>query len=359
MSDWMDTACLPADEQGIIKAAGILASGGLVAFPTETVYGLGANALDAGAVAAVFAAKGRPGDNPLIAHVTDIEQARDYGEWNPLAQVLAEAFWPGPLTLIVGRKPSVPARTSAGLSTLALRAPDHPTAQALIARCGFPLAAPSANRSGRPSPTRAKHVLEDLGGLIPLVLDGGPCAIGLESTVVDALGSMPVILRPGAVTPEMIAMVAGECRLAESAMRALRADESAPSPGMRHKHYAPRARMSLVQGSPEAVRAALLALSAGSGERTWVLALDDVLEGHSAAGLKSLGRDARGAAHRLFHLLRLADEEGVERIYAQALPRDGLGLAVMNRLVRASGFDVLDAESILHSKPLEQERKTK
>lgn len=356
MSDWIDTACLPADEQGIIKAAGILASGGLVAFPTETVYGLGANALDAGAVAAVFAAKGRPGDNPLIAHVTDIEQARAYGEWNPLAQVLAEAFWPGPLTLIVGRKPSVPARTSAGLSTLALRAPDHPTAQALIARCGFPLAAPSANRSGRPSPTRAKHVLEDLGGLIPLVLDGGPCAIGLESTVVDALGSVPVILRPGAVTPEMVAMVAGECRLAESAMRALKADESAPSPGMRHKHYAPRARMSLVQGSPEAVRAALLALSAGSGERTWVLALDDVLEGHSADSLKSLGRDARGAAHRLFHLLRLADEEGVERIYAQALPRDGLGLAVMNRLVRASGFDVLDAESILHSKPLEQER---
>lgn len=339
------TECVPADPKGILKAAGILRQGGVAAFPTETVYGLGANALDAGALAKVFEAKGRPGDNPLIAHVPGIPEARELGEWNPLAQLLAEAFWPGPLTLVVARRAPVPDLLCACLPTLALRAPSHPAARALISACGFPVAAPSANRSGRPSPVTAAHVMEDLAGRIPLVLDGGPCEVGLESTVADVSGAVPLILRPGAVTPEMVAMVAGECLVADSVMRPLMDGELAPSPGMRHKHYAPKARMTLVQGSPEAFRKAMLELAFGR-ESTWVLALDGTMDGEPGLVLKSMGRDAQGAAHRLFHLLRQADEEGVERIYAQALPTYGLGLAVMNRLARASGFDTLDAETL-------------
>lgn len=327
-----------------MKAARVLKEGALVAFPTETVYGLGANALDEKAVEAVFAAKGRPGDNPLIAHVPGIKEARECGEWTPLAQLLAEAFWPGALTLIVKRRPIIPPLVSAGLLTIALRAPSHPAARRLMEACGFPIAAPSANRSGRPSPTTAAHVLKDMKGRIPLILDGGPCEVGLESTVVDASGPVPLILRPGAVTMEMIAMAAGECLVAESVMRPLREGEDAPSPGMRHRHYAPSARLTLVEGEQDAVRQALQRLACGR-EHTWVLALDGTAEKLEGITVKSLGRDAGEAAHRLFHLLRQADEEGVRQIYAQTLPRDGLGLAVMNRLARAAGFDILDADN--------------
>lgn len=341
----MNTQCLPADQQGILQGVGILKQGGLVAFPTETVYGLGANALDAQAVAAIFAAKGRPQDNPLIAHVTGIQQAREYGQWNDLAQILAQAFWPGPLTLIVGRLQKVPAVVSAGLSTLALRAPSHPVAQALIAGCGCPVAAPSANASGRPSPTTAQHVLEDMQGRIPLILDGGPCAFGLESTVVDLTGPHPLVLRPGAVTPEMIAMVAGECQVADSVLRPLKEGEAAPSPGMRHRHYAPKAQLTLVEGSPAEVQQALANL-AKDKERTWVLALEGQAPELPASSVRSLGRDVAEAAHNLFYLLRQADQEGIQRIYAPTFPNDGLGLALMNRLARAAGFRLLDAKTV-------------
>jgi L-threonylcarbamoyladenylate synthase len=280
----------------------------------------------------------------LISHVPGIKEAKECGEWTPLAQTLAEAFWPGPLTLIVKRRPIIPPLVSAGLSTIALRAPGHPAARRLMEACGFPIAAPSANRSGRPSPTTAAHVLADMQGRIPLILDGGPCEVGLESTVADASGALPLILRPGAVTMEMIAMVTGECLVAESVMRALREGEAAPSPGMRHRHYAPSARLTLVEGGQDAVRRALRSLACGR-ERTWVLALDGTAENLEGIPVQSLGKDAKEAAHRLFHLLRRADEEGIRRIYAQTLPRDGLGLAVMNRLARASGFDILDADS--------------
>ncbi len=342
----MQTLVIPVSQEGIITAARILSEGGLVAFPTETVYGLGGNALNEDAIKAIFEAKGRPGDNPLIAHVTGSGEAKLYGVWTELAQTLAEAFWPGPLTLIVKRQPQVPARVSAGLDTLALRAPSHPAAQALIKACGFPIAAPSANRSGRPSPTTARHVLADLKGFIPLILDGGPSEVGLESTVLDVTGEVPLILRPGAVTPEMVAMAVGECQVADSVMRQLREDEQAPSPGMRHKHYAPKARMTLVEGEPEQVRQALSQM-AEKLENAWVFALDGVMDGARDVKVKSLGPDAKAAAHNLFYLLRQADEEGVTRIFAQALPRDGLGLAVMNRLARAAGFDIRQAEDIL------------
>ena len=342
----MQTRRLKADEQGILEAAGQIQSGALVAFPTETVYGLGASVYDAAAVQAIFAAKGRPGDNPLIAHVLEIRDARELGEWTPLAQTLAEAFWPGPLTLIVKRRPQVSSVVSAGLPTIALRAPSHPVARALIAAAGVPIAAPSANRSGRPSPTTADHVMEDLGGIIPLVLDGGPSEVGLESTVVDATSEIPLVLRPGAVTPEMLATVAGECRVAEAVMRQLREGEYAPSPGMRHKHYAPKARMTLVEGSGDDVAAALTALAANAPD-TWALALSDQIPQGSGPQWRSLGRDAGEAAHNLFYLLREADHQGVKRIYVQALRRDGMGLAVMNRLARAAGFDIKTARDLL------------
>lgn len=341
-ADSMRTACLPATPEGIIQAAGILKSGGLVAFPTETVYGLGANALDEQAVRAIFQAKGRPGDNPLIAHVPDLDSARAWCHWTPLAQQLGQAFWPGPLTLILKRNDRVPAAVSAGLPSLALRVPAHPAALALLRACGFPVAAPSANRSGRPSPTTAQHVLEDLAGRIPLVLDGGPCEVGLESTVVDATGAVPVVLRPGAVTPEMLATVAGECLVAPSVLRPLEDDEAAPSPGMRHQHYAPRAEMALVEGEDAPVIQTLRSLAQGK-EGTWVLALEGSLPGLHGLETRSLGKDAGEAAHRLFYLLRQADREGVQRIYVQALPATGLGLAVMNRLARASGFRTIKA----------------
>lgn len=339
----MQTSLIQSDTIGIERAAAILRGGGLVAFPTETVYGLGANALNAAAVSRIFAAKGRPADNPLIVHIPDVQEARRYGEWNELADTLAGAFWPGPLTLIVGRTPLIPEEVSAGLQTVALRAPSHPAAQALLQACGFPIAAPSANRSGRPSPTSAQHVLDDLGGLIPLVLDGGSSEVGLESTVADVRGPIPLILRPGAVTPEMITMACGECRVADSVLRALADGEGAPSPGMRHRHYSPRAQMSLVDGSPENVSRFIRRLAIGR-DRTWVLAMEQHLGVYEGLNALSLGKNAAEAAHRLFHLLRRADEEGVERILSETLPRDGLGLAVMNRLARAADFDILNAD---------------
>ncbi|HHT08615.1 MAG TPA: threonylcarbamoyl-AMP synthase [Clostridiales bacterium] len=338
----MQTELMRPDELGIFMAADLLRSGGLVAFPTETVYGLGAKVYNEAAVAAIFEAKGRPADNPLIAHVLGITGAQECGEWTPLAQILASAFWPGPLTLIIRRKPIIPRIVSAGLDTIALRAPSHPVARALIAACGFPIAAPSANRSGRPSPTTAAHVMDDLAGRIPLILDGGPSEVGLESTVVDATGMCPLVLRPGSITPQMLATVAGECQVADSVMRQLQEGEYAPSPGMRHKHYAPMARLTLVEGEDEAVKRVLLTLAKGRAD-TWVLALDGELRHTEGLRFKSLGRDAGEAAHRLFYLLRQADEEGVQRIFVKALSPEGVGLAVMNRLARASGFDIIQA----------------
>jgi L-threonylcarbamoyladenylate synthase len=339
----MKTDCLPAGREGIDKAFRILADGGLVAFPTETVYGLGANALLPGAVRRIFAVKGRPADNPLILHVLDKEAAQACGEWNTLADMLADAFWPGPLTLIVRRKAGIPKEVSAGLETVALRAPSHAAARGLLRACGFPIAAPSANRSGRPSPTTARHVLDDLDALVPLVLDGGASDVGLESTVVDATGPSPLVLRPGAVTPEMIAMVAGECRVSDSVLREMKDDERAPSPGMRHRHYAPRARMTLVKGDPDRVCELILRM-AGENPKTWVLAPEDRVKYYHAFNVRSLGRDAKETAHRLFYLLRQADEEGIERILSETLISDGLGLAVMNRLARAASFDILDVD---------------
>ena len=221
----METLCVPAGEQTLTQASALLRQGRVVAFPTETVYGLGANALNEAAVRAIFAAKERPADNPLIVHVADRSQLTGLCEVTEAAEKLMDAFWPGPLTMLLKKTEKIPAVTTAGLPSVAVRCPNHPVALALLRKCGLPTAAPSANRSGRPSPTTARHVYEDMTGRIPLILDGGPCQVGVESTVIDVTGSVPRVLRPGGVTPEMIAAAAGAVEVDGAVMRPLREGE--------------------------------------------------------------------------------------------------------------------------------------
>lgn len=339
---------LPTDE-ALNQAARLLRAGELVAFPTETVYGLGANALSAPAVLKIFAAKGRPADNPLIVHVCSIEDAEPLCVPTQAAYLLAKAFWPGPMTLLMPKKGIVPPETNAGLTSVAVRVPSHPVARALIARSGCPIAAPSANTSGRPSPTEAAHVMEDMNGKIPLILDGGPCAVGLESTVIDVTGEIPTVLRPGGVTPEMIEAVTGCVAVADSVLRPLREGEKALSPGMRYRHYAPRGQLTLITGKDKAVlqRMALLYDEAmQNGHSPALLAFQEHLPQLGKRRAFSIGRLSQPetvAAH-LFAVLREMDELGADVMYSEALPPHGIGLAIMNRLSRAAAFHTLSAE---------------
>ncbi|KAE8561949.1 L-threonylcarbamoyladenylate synthase [Paenibacillus polymyxa] len=344
---------LIAAEKGIREAAVLLQAGETVAFPTETVYGLGADARSTKAVEAVFAAKGRPSDNPLIVHISDAAQLKGMvAEINDTARALMNAFWPGPLTLVLPVVPqALSSRVTAGLDTVGVRMPDHPIALRLITEAGCPLAAPSANRSGRPSPTLAQHVLEDLEGRIGGILDGGPTGVGLESTVVQAGDDGTVtILRPGGVTAEQLAAVARavvlDPALADTAGQD--ADSLAPrSPGMKYTHYAPRGRLSVVQGpSPVEVTGWIrdaLAEATARGERTAVLAFDDHAAGYAGERVYTLGKlDAlHEAAQRLYGVLRRCDEDGVTYILAEACPPKGLGDAVMNRLLKAAGHRII------------------
>jgi len=344
----------------LAPAALALRRGELVAFPTETVYGLGANALDPSAVARIFAAKGRPADNPLIVHAAALDElAGLVAEWPPAAATLAGSFFPGPLTLVLPRSPRIPDAVTAGLSTVAVRIPVHPAARVLIALAGVPVAAPSANRSGRPSPTRAGHVLEDLGGRIAFLVDGGPCPVGVESTVLDlSRPGEPQILRPGAVTREHLSWVLG--RDIPMAGDGEEEDGTAPprSPGMKYRHYAPKARIRIAFGpDAEARREALERLAADAaarGVRFGVYASQETLAGLAcplvaartggggeavADGTRiSMGRrgDASTAAAGLFDALRQLDDTGVAEILVEAVEDTGLGTAVMNRLRRAA-----------------------
>ncbi len=343
----METKVLQPTDEAIAEAAAIIREGGLVAFPTETVYGLGANALDGGAVRRIFEVKGRPGDNPLIAHVASPEAAEALCHVDERAKALMRAFWPGPLTLLLPKKPVVPPETNAGLASVAVRMPSHPAARAFLAACGVPVAAPSANLSGRPSPTTAQHVLTDLNGQIPLILDGGPCEVGLESTVLDLTAEPPAIVRPGGVTREMLLLVLPRVNVAPSVMRPLAKGEKPVSPGMAYRHYAPRGELTLVRGEPEAVRETCLRLyreAEAQGKKACVLTLAEHAPGYAGCRTRPVGSLAHPetVAHELFSALRDMDDEGVGIILCEAVDTGGIGLAIMNRLYRAAAFRVVE-----------------
>ena len=334
----MHTELCQADEASIRRAAALLRAGELVAFPTETVYGLGADALNGEAAARIFAAKGRPADNPLIAHIAGESGLAGLiaGEPCACARKLMRAFWPGPMTLIFPKSPRVPREVTAGLDTVSVRMPSHPVARALIRAAQTPIAAPSANRSGRPSPTTAAHVLEDMEGRIPLILDGGPCEVGLESTVVDVTGARPRILRPGGVTLEMLEGVVGDVDVDEGVLHQLQAGSQARSPGMKYKHYAPKGEVTIVTG-PRAAQEIARLYDAADG-RAAILAFSQ-----ADYGARRVYR-LKNAPGELFAALRQLDEDGMETIYAEDVPTTGVGLAVMNRLMRAAAFRVVETQ---------------
>lgn len=333
------------DSQAAVSAIGrageIIKNGGLVAFPTETVYGLGGDALRADSARKIYAAKGRPSDNPLIVHICRWEDLGVVAAKIPeAAKKLGKAFWPGPLTMIFEKTEIVPKETTGGLSTVAVRMPNDRTALALIRAAGGFVAAPSANLSGRPSPTLAKHVKEDLGGRIGMILDGGPSCIGLESTIVDLTGDVPTVLRPGFITKEMLAEVLGAVEIDRAI---LPEGGGAPkAPGMKYRHYAPRAQMTIVSGGKEAVTARIeerLKEADKKGLRSGVIAACATAARYRATSVKSVGDRGKEeeAARALYRILREFDEEGVDVIYSEAFAEGGIGGAVMNRLLKAAG----------------------
>ena len=407
------TAVCPRLDALLEEAARILRGGGLVAFPTETVYGLGANGLDEAAARKIYAAKGRPSDNPLILHISAAEELAPLVRKVPeAARKLMEAFWPGPLTMVFEKSDIVPYGTTGGLDTVAVRMPDDPVASRMIALAGVPVAAPSANLSGRPSPTTARHVIEDMSGRIEMILDGGPVGIGVESTIVDVTGPEPVLLRPGAVTMEMLRDVVGEVAVDPAIAGPVAADVKPKAPGMKYRHYAPKAELVLVEdvgngaagpggcaaksaepggcaaksagpggcAAKSAEPGGCAAKSAGSegcaaeaeasdrgtagaavsgavidtinrlaGERlaegrsVGILCTDETKDRYPAGIVRSVGLRAsqETIAHSLFAVLREFDDLGVEFIYSESFARDHLGQAIMNRLLKAAGHEVV------------------
>ena len=337
----MQTRLLDAKQEGSIReAARILRGGGLVGMPTETVYGLAANALDGAAVAKIFLAKGRPQDNPLIVHISEFGQIERLVKRVPeAAEKLAKAYWPGPMTIVLEKSDLIPDEVSAGLPTVAIRFPSHPVARALISEANLPVAAPSANLSGRPSTTTAAHVMHDMDGKIEAVLDGGPCGVGVESTIVTLASDPPRLLRPGGITLEQLRAVLGRVDVDPAVMNPLPDGVRPLSPGMKYKHYSPKANVVILDGDEEAYF--------------------DYVNGHGAPGVAALcydgeekslkvpavcyggERDYARQARELFEALRKLDEIGADTVYARCPPPEGVGLAVYNRLMRAAGFEVL------------------
>lgn len=373
-------------KEGISEAAEILKGGGLVAFPTETVYGLGGNGLDKEAAKKIYAAKGRPSDNPLILHVSSIEEVYPLVKALPeKAKKLMEAFWPGPLTLVLPKSDLVPKESTGGLETVALRSPENALTLDLIRACGFPIAGPSANLSGRPSPTEASHVFEDLGGRIEGILEDGAVGIGVESTIVDLSENCPTLLRPGAITIEDLEEVLGEKVAIDPTLlgKSMAEGFTPKAPGMKYRHYAPKAEMILFkkkeedetrsgqediaksilsyggkelsdcpeQEAKKSVAKAILSygekeLSVSSEKRIWILCGEDtasLYEGDGRFTVQILGRreEPLSMTHNLFRLLRKADEEGVELILGECYSEEGVGFALMNRLKKAAGQRIL------------------
>lgn len=330
-----------ADSQNIEAAAGILKNGGLVAIPTETVYGLAANALDGKAVAKIFEAKGRPQDNPLIVHIAAFQELDALvTKVPPEAVKLADAFWPGPLTIVLPKSSAVPPEVSAGLDTVAVRMPSHPVALRIIQAAGVPLAAPSANTSGSPSPTSAQHVLSDLDGKIDAVVDGGRCTVGVESTVLSLTGETPRILRPGGITPDQVKAVIGAVDIDPAVFSSLRDDEKPMSPGLKYKHYAPRAKVVLLKGSLAAF-ADYAAAYANAG--TMAMCFNGEESAIPVPAVAYGDKDnAAEQAEKLFGALREADRTDAGLILVRCPRTEGIGLAVFNRLLRAAAFEVVE-----------------
>jgi L-threonylcarbamoyladenylate synthase len=338
------------EPEKIQTAANIIKQGGLVAFPTETVYGLGANAKNGTAISALFAAKKRPVDNPPIIHVADPKQVSELTEEIPkVASALMQRFWPGPLTLVFKRSSNVPKEAVASLDTIAIRMPNHPVALALIKQSGCPIAAPSANLSGKPSPTSAQHVLDDLNGRIDAVIDGGATSVGVESTVLDLSVEPPMLLRPGGTSLEALREVLGTVVVHPFVASEKEVTlKEARSPGMRHKHYAPKAQVILIEGQQDAVEKKIRELTKvyrDSGCKVGVLVTAETAGKVEADVVKLMGSrdDLESVARSLFGLLREFDVEGVDVIVAEGVSIEGLGLAVMNRLRKASGYHIIKA----------------
>lgn len=336
--------CSGEDAAQILVAADILRQGGLVAFPTETVYGLGADALNADAAARIYAAKGRPSDNPLIVHIAQTSDVYKLATTVPdKAKLLMEAFWPGPLTIILPKKSIVPDGTTGNLQTVAIRMPAHPTALALIKKSGVFIAAPSANTSGRPSPTTAAHVYEDMQGRIDMIIDGGAVGIGIESTIVDMTGDIPTILRPGFITKTMLESIIGEVAI-DPALIVPDENIRPKAPGMKYTHYAPKGELTIVEAQPvvDTINQ-LVAEKELSGYRVAVLASSDYASRYRCDNILVLGQTNKGetiAAH-LYAALRECDARSIDYIYSESFHQTSLGGAIMNRLLKAAGHRVI------------------
>lgn len=335
-----------ASKEAVKRAGEIIRLGGLVAFPTETVYGLGGDALNAESSRRIYAAKGRPSDNPLIIHIADFADLSRLVKRVPeSAKLLADKFWPGPLTMILEKSEAVPGETTGGLDTVAVRFPNHPLALSFIRESGGYIAAPSANASGRPSPTEGRHVYEDLKGRIDMILDSGRVGIGVESTIVDLTADMPMILRPGYITEEMLSEVLGQVRT-DPAVNGVLDGVKPKAPGMKYRHYAPKGELTIVSGESGRVIGYIndkIASKRKEGHRVGVIGTSETIESYLPCVKKNIGsrNDEAAIAHNLYELLREFDEENVEFMYTESFDAGGLGQAVMNRLLKAAGHRVV------------------
>lgn len=347
----METKVIKIKEENInwqyVEEAGvIIRAGGLVAFPTETVYGLGGDALNAASSGKIYAAKGRPSDNPLIVHIASMDKLSAIVKEIPeAAYKLAERYWPGPLTMIFNKAACVPVQTTGGLETVAVRMPSHKVALALIEAAGGYVAAPSANLSGRPSPTSAKYVIEDLNGRVDMIIDGGEADIGLESTIIDLTGEVPVILRPGYITEEMLKETIGKVDTDGTILDG-NSKQAPKAPGMKYRHYAPKGNLILVEGTQAQVAYYIneqLRRYQSEGIKTGVIATDETKDGYLADSIKSAGKreDEEQIARQLFKILREFDDEEVQVMYAESFESHGVGAAIMNRLLKAAGHQVV------------------
>lgn len=334
------------DRAVIREAASILQAGGLVAFPTETVYGLGADALHEEAAGKIYAAKGRPSDNPLIVHIADEAQLASIVQNVPeKAESLMKAFWPGPLTIIFRKSDAVPGETTAGLDTVAVRMPEHKIALELIRASGLPVAAPSANTSGRPSPTEASHVYEDLNGKIDMIIDGGSVGIGIESTIIDVTCEPPMILRPGFITKEKLEEVIGPVSVDRAVSEPVSPDVIPRAPGMKYRHYAPKADFTMFSGEDDKVAAHINRLAeekTGQGYKVGVIACDETVDKYRSGDVVSVGtrKNDITISRNLYRVLREFDDKKVDYIFGETYTDDEFGQAIMNRMLKAAGYQV-------------------